>query len=634
MSDLRRTGAARLAVGAGVLAIAAVVIGCTSEKKEDNPGAGAAPADSVGFREMAQDAGITWRMNFLNGEQGETFKINLYDHGSGVAVGDFDGDGYDDIYFLNQFGPNALYRNNRDGTFTDVTKQCGVAMGDRVCVAATWADYDNDGYPDLFVTSTRGGNVLFHNVPDGHGGRTFVDVTKEAGLVHVGHSQAGVFFDYDNDGYLDLLVTNTAGWTTDQFVKAGKHFSGKGDLTGVAGSPIESNILYHNVPDGHGGRTFVDVTKKSGLKGIGWNSDVAVFDYDGDGRLDVLITNMFGRSQLYRNEGGGKFREVTKQVLGPTSWGATGIKAFDGHNDGKLDVYILDMHSDMWMGLKYDWPERHVKMIAAGANKKYKHVTGPGSEYEAIPAEKERETADYFKVKYDEVLFGNTFFRNLGNGKLEEVSDKAGLETLWPWGCATGDFDNDGYQDIFISSGMGYPFFYWPNALMMNKGDGTFTDRARDFGIDPPPGGPYQDLTIRGPDGKKRHPARSSRAAATADFDHDGRLDLVVNNFNDRPYYYRNNFPKKNYIAFRLTGTKSNRDAIGALVRLHIDKEVMLRQVDPSMGYLAQSSRTLHFGLGDRTTIDRVDIQWPSGIRQTIQGPDINRLHEVTEPKK
>jgi hypothetical protein len=268
-------------------------------------------------------------------------------------------------------------------------------------------------------------------------------------------------------------------------------------------------------------------------------------------------------------------------------------------------------------------------MITAGANKKYKHATGPGSEFDAISATKEKESADYFEIRYDEVVFGNTFFRNLGNGKFKEMSDRARLETLWPWGAATGDFDNDGYQDIFISSGMGYPFFYWPNALMMNNHDGTFTDRARDFGIDPPPDGPYKDKKIR-----NWYPSRSSRAAATADFDQDGRLDLVVNNFNDRPYYYRNNFPKKNYVAFRLIGTKSNRDAIGALVRLHIGKEVMVRQVDPAMGYLAQSSKTLHFGLGNRTKIDRADIQWPSGTRQTIRDLEINRLHKITEPTK
>src|SRR5262245_15292258 len=161
------------------------------------------------FREIATDVGLTWKMHFLPNEQGEKFKINLYDHGAGLAVGDYDGDGRDDLYFCNQLGANALYRNRGDGTFADVTAAAGVGLADRVAVAATFADYDNDGDQDLFVTSTRGGNVLFRNKGDG----SFEDVTKQAGLTHVGHSQTAVFFDYDGDGRLDLFLTNTAGWT-------------------------------------------------------------------------------------------------------------------------------------------------------------------------------------------------------------------------------------------------------------------------------------------------------------------------------------------------------------------------------------------------------------------------------------
>src|SRR5262249_25065364 len=152
------------------------------------------------------------------------------DHGCGVAVGDFDGDGHDDIYFVNQLGKNKLYRNKGDGTFEDVTDKAGVGVGDRICVAAAWGDYDNDGYPDLFVTSTRGGNVLFHN----NGNGTFTDVTEKARLNHLGHSQTAVFFDYDNDGYLDLFVTNTGNWTLPDKQAGARFFPGLSTLFELA----------------------------------------------------------------------------------------------------------------------------------------------------------------------------------------------------------------------------------------------------------------------------------------------------------------------------------------------------------------------------------------------------------------
>jgi hypothetical protein len=176
-------------------------------------------------------------------------------------------------------------------------------------------------------------------------------------------------------------------------------------------------------------------------------------------------------------------------------------------------------------------------------------------------------------------------------------------------------------------SQMGYPYFYWPNSLMMNNGNGTFTDRAFDLGIEPPANGQYLPENIG-----NQPAARSSRCAATADFDNDGRLEIVTNNFNDVPYYFKNNLPRKNYIAFRLRGTRSNRDAIGALVKIYMGKEVMVRQVQGAGGYLSQSSKTVHFGLGGRTRIDRVEIGWPSGRRQTIEDPDLNKRHDVVEP--
>jgi enediyne biosynthesis protein E4 len=572
-----------------------------------------APPAPVLFRECAREVGITFQMDYLPEEQGEKFKTNIYDHGCGVAIGDYDGDGLDDIYFVNQLGKNALYRNKGDGTFEDVTEQAGVAMGDRVCVAATFADYDNDGHQDLFVTSTRGGNKLFRN----NGKGQFEDVTEKAGLTSIMHAQTAVFFDYDNDGYLDLFVTNTAEWTVEKSAATDRYFPGLPGIFEMAACKRERNLLYHNNRDG----TFTDVTEKAGLAGKGWGGDVAVFDYNDDGHLDLLVTNMFGASQLYRNNGDGTFTDVTRETLGRTSFGAIGCKVFDFNNDGRLDLLIVDMHSDMWLDTNIDPRQTNDDLT-----KKYPKLSGPRYNFRG-GAVRENRLQRLFMIHYDEVVFGNTLYENQGQGKFEEVSAKANMETFWPWGIATGDFDNDGYEDVFLPSGMGFPYGYWPNALMMNNGNGAFTDQAEATGIEPPRGGIYLDKKIGAAPAVK-----SSRCAAVADFEGKGRLSLVVNNFNGPAFFFRNEFPKKNYAAFRLQGTKSNRDAIGALVKIFMGQEVMVRQVQGAGGYLSQSSRTVHFGLGERSKIDRVEIRWPSGIRQTIFHPDINKLHDLIEP--
>ncbi|HEV3339196.1 MAG TPA: CRTAC1 family protein [Pirellulales bacterium] len=559
---------------------------------------------SAGFHDVAADSGLDFRMNFLPGEQGENFKVNLYDHGCGLAAADYDGDGHDDLLLVNQLGANALYRNRGDGTFERVTDETSpLALVDRICVGAAFGDYDNDGDQDLYITSTRGGNVLFQNE-----GGEFCDVTEEAGVTLVAHSQTPAFFDYDNDGDLDLYVTNTAKWTSDEFDQADKYYVGPSVLGQfVAGrDDYEQNVLFRNEGDGH----FVDVTKEAGLQGQGWSSDVAVFDYDEDGYLDIFVANMFGRSQLYRNDGHGRFRDITREALQRTSFGAIGSKAFDYDNDGRLDLIVSDMHSDMWRVPK---KAEHVKQ-----HKKGERIGGRWGE---------RLVADFGEDYGKFFLFGNTLYHNEGHGAFSEKSDSAGMETFWPWGIAVGDFDNDGDQDVFLASGMGHPFYYWPNYLMLNQGDGTFLNRAALEGVEPPAAG--RDLPE--PIGHKRA-ARSSRCGVTGDFDGDGRLDLVVNNFNDHPYYLKNQFPKRHYVAFRLRGTKSNWDAIGAVVRLRVGERVMVRQVHCAGGYLSQSSKTLHFGLNDAAQIQSVEIQWPSGTTQKLGSVEIDRLHRLTEP--
>jgi hypothetical protein len=573
---------------------------------------------ATGFRDVLPESGIDFRMTE---PQAESFKVNLYDHGCGVAIADYDGDGDDDVLFLKQFGSNGLYRNRGDGTFENVTKEAGaLALMDRICVGAAFADFDNDGDQDLYITSTRGGNVLFEN----QGGGKFADVTERAGVGLIAHSQTPAFFDYDNDGYLDLFVTNTARWTIDEYDDLWAYFPGERLIWERVFSPgdREFNILFRNNHDG----TFTDVTSESGLSGKGWSGDVAAFDFDEDGHLDLLVTNMFGASQLYRNDGRGHFEDVTRDTLGKTSMGAIGAKAFDFNNDGRLDLFLTDMHSDMWIG--FDGDEKHL----VDPGKKFGSIAGPDEAPETSQRQFMRtlETRfhDELGIDFDDLLFGNCLFRNEGGARFTEVSDAAGMETFWPWGIAVGDFNNDGYEDVFVPSGMGYPFFYWPNSLMLNNGDGTFTDRAEQEGIEPPREGPLLSEQIRG-----RDSPRSSRCAATADFDGDGRLDLMVNNINDRPYYFKNRFLPRHYVAFRLQGTRSNRDAIGAVVKVYHSQGIMTREVHCTGGYLSQSSKTLHFGLGDADAIERVEVRWPSGEQQVLPLPMVDALNEITEPE-
>ena len=294
------------------------------------------------FVDRIAESRITFQHRIVS-DAGRTYKAVHYDHGNGLAVADFDGDGLLDVYFTSQVGGNSLWRNLGGGRFEDWTERAGVAVAGRISVTATFADIDNDGDPDLYVTTVRGGNVLFEN--DGTG--KFRDITAASGLGYVGHSSGAVFFDYNRDGKLDLFLVNVGKYTTDEIGGDGYKY-----YVGIAQDAFfshrfpaldEQSILFRN----EGGNRFVDVSAEVGLQDRRWSGDASVVDVNEDGWPDLYVLNMQGDDEYYENVGGKRFVARGREVFPKTSFGAMGIKVFDFNNDGHQDIFITDMHSDM-----------------------------------------------------------------------------------------------------------------------------------------------------------------------------------------------------------------------------------------------------------------------------------------------
>jgi hypothetical protein len=574
------------------------------------------------FTDRVKESGITFSHHAVD-DVTKHMRMGHYDHGSAVAVADVDGDGLYDIYFVNQVGGNELWKNLGDGKFKNITAEAGVALAGRVSVAAAFADIDNDGDQDLFVTTVRGGNVLFEN--DGHG--HFKDITQEAGLGLVAHSSGAFFFDYDNDGLLDLLVCSVGKYTSDDKGPDGEYAGIPNSFSGhLYPERYEYPVLYKNM--GH--NRFKDVTAEVGLSPHGWCGETSFSDVNGDGWPDIFFLNMQGHSHYYENQGGKKFVEKTDQYFPKTPWGAMGIKFFDYDNDGRMDLFIVDMHSDM-----SDEP--------GPENEKMKsHITWDDS---------------YIQGTKSDFIWGNALYHNLGNGKFEEVSDRLGVETYWPWGPSVGDLNADGWEDIFIASGMSYPYRYGINSLLLNERGKKFVDAEFVLGIEPRKNlytpwfeidcsdskerevqGKLGSKVCVGQNGKSIVMApRSSRSSVIFDFDNDGDLDIVTNDFNSEPQVLVSDLAQHKQIRWlkiALEGTSSNRNGLGATVRVSAGGQTYTKYNDGKSGYLAQSVLPLYFGLGNADKIDRVEVSWPSGRKQILSSAiKENQILLVVEPK-
>jgi hypothetical protein len=553
-------------------------------------------------------------------DAGVHYKAVHYDHGNGLAVADIDGDGLIDIYFVNQAGPSELWKNLGGGRFQNVTSEAGVAVPGRIAVAASFADVDNDGDKDLFVTTVRGGNLLFEN--DGRG--RFRDVTAESNVGLSSHSSGSVFFDYNNDGLLDLLVCNVGRYTSDAKGAHGEYVGLPDAFSGhMYPERSERPVLYQNL----GRHRFRDVTAAMKLQPDGWCGDAAVADVNQDGWPDVYFLNMMGANHYFENQRGKTFVERTRSYFPRTSWGAMGLKFFDYDNDGRLDLFVTDMHSDMFANV--------------------------GPELEAGKANPPGESVLMGPV--DSFVFGNSLYRNLGGGKFNEVSDAMGVENYWPWGPSIGDVNADGWDDIFIASSMNFPFRYGINSLLLNNKGRKFLAAEFMLGVEPrrTTYTPWFQLDCRQPPPDPRNLMRpmcanqsgqvtvmapaGSRAAALFDLDNDGDLDLVTGDFNSAPQVLVSNLAQVrsiNWLQVQLIGASSNRDGLGSSVKVETAHGTYTKQYDGKSGYLSQSSLPLYFGLGDDAAVNRVEVRWPSGRTQVIaQDIKVNDTLRIREPR-
>ncbi len=503
-----------------------------------------------------------------NGASGNKHQIETMP--AGVAVLDYDNDGWPDIFVANgaespslakrgsQF-QNRLFHNRHDGTFEDVTGQAGLA-GSGYSMGVAAADFDNDGWTDLFITGVHS-QALYRN----RGNGSFEDITARAGLQVDGPwSIAAGWIDYDRDGLLDLFVVRYVVWDPATEPYCGLFKPGCRSYCHPKYYRELPNALYHNEGNGR----FRDVSSESGIaahpgKGMG----IAFGDFDGDGWLDVFVANDTVPNFLFHNERNGTFTEVALRAgvaygEDGTANSSMGADFRDYDNDGREDIFVTALTKERF-----------------------------------------------------------TLYRNLGQGKFSDASPLSRISAdsflLSGWSTGMFDFDNDGFKDLFAANGnvddnaelLSSGKSRQPNAVFVNRGNGTFQMQALA--------------------GEAQH-----RGAAFGDFDRDGRMDVVVTRLNEAPIVLRNtSAPSGHWVALRLLGTRSNRDGLGALVRLVSPSGSQWNRATTSVGYAGSSDRVVHFGLGEDARASLVQIEWPSGIKQQLHDVPVDRYLQVEEPQ-
>jgi len=517
-----------------------------------------APTDDY-FQEIGQQVGL----DFVHSIGDDDLTNIIQSNGGGAAFLDFDQDGFIDIYALSgtwlegfsksekpsEMPGNHLYRNRGNGTFEDVTKKAGVS-GPWFSMGAVAGDFNNDGYPDLFI-SNYGPNVLLKNNRNG----TFTDVTKRADVAGGNECSVGaVWADYDNDSFLDLYVGNYLAFDPNY-----KYYYAPDGFPGPLAYDAQKDILYHNNGDG----TFEDVTEKMGIKDIdGRAMGVGAADYDEDGFIDIFVANDHTLNYLWHNDGGKGFTD--KGIMSGTAFSQGGeatvsmsVDFADYNNDGLLDLFVSD---DTYCSL----------------------------------------------------------YENLGNGVFSDkgVSSNISMQAAQfvGWSSSFMDYDNDGDQDIFKTNGALKHLYGQEDQIFENQGDGLFKDISLKLGT-------YFSEEHVG------------RAACVGDYDNDGDLDIFIVNLNSRAVFLRNNKGNQNnWLMLDMEGTTSNREGIGARVKITSGGKTQIAQRKTTTGYLSQNDPRIHFGLADNNTVDRIEIIWPSGKVQILENVKANQILEVKEP--
>ena len=524
---------------------------------------------SIQFVDVTQEAGI--HSKHVDGRSGQKYFMETL--GSGAAFFDYDADGAPDLYFVNgaplpgyvsqEIPTNCLYRNNGDGTFTDVTEKAGVGdtgYGHGCAVG----DYNNDGKLDLYVTN-YGTNRLYRNNGDG----TFTEVSESAGVTEPRWSTSCAFADYDRDGNLDLYVVNYIVFDINENPWCGLREKGIRAYCEPDNFTAQSDTLYRNNGDG----TFTDVTQTAGIynttgKGLG----VVWADYNNDGAADIYVANDSTENLFYRNNGDGTFEEVGFMV---------GVALSEnGAAENGMGTTFGDWNNDGWFDLT---------------------VTNYAQQT-------------------------NTLYHNDADGFFTDATTTTKTaQRTYPylgWATAFIDYDNDGYQDLFVANGhlhenlaeLGQEGTYGQrNLLFRNNSNGTFTEISETLG----PGMKLADV---------------SRGATFADYDLDGDIDIVVTNSNTAPRLLRNDGGnRKNWLQIRLIATNGSTDAIGARVKITTGKLTQTREVRSGDGYLSQQDLTLHFGIGDYEQVDSIEVQWQSGTKQLIGSVSANQVLSLEE---